>query len=101
MSIVFIIASFILGYVIAAVRFKIALIKNPEQFAEMVKNAPRFQNDGACPVKEFYVEKADGKYFAYSVQKNIFEGMADSYDDLVEILRDKYPSYDITVSHFE
>jgi hypothetical protein len=49
----------------------------------------------------FYIEGESGKFYAYSTDKNKFEGMSETPEELIQALCLKYPEHDIVVMYDE
>ena len=98
---IYFIIGLVIGYLLASARFAIALKSNPEQFKGLVETFGNHLPQEDTESFYVYIEKDGSNYFAYSLPKNTYEGMARSEDELIEIVCNKYPNRNIEVMHAE
>ena len=102
-EIIIVVVTFGIGYFLGTARTYFTLINNPhklKEFEEMVnKNPSRSDKKSHVnkPPYPVYIEHDDGKFYAYALEHNKFEATANTYDDLVFALCEKYPNNTIVI----
>lgn len=101
-SIIIFVVGFALGIIFSTIGFRNALRKDPEKFVELMRQESKTQSKKkSIPQMHFYIEGESGKFYAYSTDKNKFEGMSETPEELIQALCLKYPEHDIVVMYDE